>query len=269
MSTEGTPATPATPAAQRVDVVFRQEAPAAPAGRPAAEQLPEPVTRVQVGEGDDFRSMTTDAFTERLAEERVRGMNILLKQAGVNKEEREAIVRGLTEQKGAYKVIKASDLEALAKAREESEAAKGKLSKLDAYEARLAKVADAEFAALPEKARERLTAKLPKDADAQTRLDAIEDVKAWIADLAPATPAAPAAGTPAAPATPAAAPVTPPAEPLKPATTLAPPGPTPPKVPGALSVLEQYQALVAKGDRRSAAYFRKEHASEIETALKK
>lgn len=233
--------------------------------------------RVRVGDDDtDFRQMSIEQFTARLGEESHRGQMRLLKALGIGKAERQGILDALDAAKGdkkgsPYRLAKAEILEALEKVKGEYEAAKPQIDGAKGYrekaEARLAKIADEQFGKLPKSAQAAISKRLPKDADAQSRLDAIEEAQAYLAELNDkgegddaekkdgAGDKKDGGGKKEA----AAAPATPP----KPSNTGAAPGPTPPKTPGTLTPFEAWQDMKKRGAAATAGRFYLENEAAI------
>lgn len=283
---EAASATPATPPNQRVDVVLRHEMPEArpaPAAQPAsrrADTAPAPAPEAEhepplrIGSKDEFRQMTVAQFTERLAEESMRGARRTLRQMGIPKTQRDEILASVAEKKGSFTVVKGEELQSLRTAHVELEKVKPTVGQLAEYEKLLGAVADERYATLPEAAQKQLVKRLPKEATARDRLSAIDEYKALLAELKadltasekPADGAKPAEAAPAATAKPAeAAPAAPaPAADKKPnpSSTGAPPGPSTPK--NTLNALEQWEDINKRSASMAAIFYNK-NQREIET----
>jgi len=258
MSTEAAPSAPPSPPAQRIEIVHVGGSPAAPAAPP-----PPPTaapTAKMIAEAEHQAALEAQAKKSRYE-----GAGRVLKSLGIPRGERDAMLKSLVDdEKGfdprdghGYRLAKGAEVDKYKAAADEYEGHKPKLAGLAKYEAEFTAQADELYGKLPEKAKAIVDRSTPKDkAHPADRLAMIRDM-AGLASAEAAPPAAPPAVVPAAP----------PVPPLKPATTIAEPGPTQPPAPGTADVLKQYEALKAAGKNSAAAYFRKEHSSEISRLL--
>lgn len=276
MSTE----TPSAPAPVVIRHEFAQPPPPAakPADREAEPDKPKP-ERIRVkGSDTDFRELSLDDYMAQRQADEVegirKGVGRALKALGVGKREREAIFKELLDEDNGFearegvgrRLVAAKDLEDLQKLKGEYDGAKGKLEKFDAYEKAMLKIADSEMGKLPEAAQKRLKDKLPKDADAATRIAAIEDYKALLAELGVGASGAEkekAAAAAAASGAEKAAEAKPGETPAKPATTGGPAGPAQPKGPGTLNELQVYEDLTNRGFAARAADYFRQHSTRI------
>lgn len=203
----------------------------------------------------DFQRMSPEQFNARLAEAEEAGAKRILKKFGVKKEERAAVLADI--EAGRY-MLKPTPADGEPDYKTEYEKLKPLATEAEQYKAKLAKhgeyfkkVAEEEFAKLPEPIQKDLTRRN------------IEDPEARLAEIA----AMKESGLLAAIATQGQTANKPATEP-KPATTMAPPGPnvnpTAPKTPW-----EQYDALVKSGNRILAAQFRQQYANAIEASRPK
>lgn len=191
--------------------------PTAPASAPA----PAPTTTAPAV-GEEFKAMTAEQFTARLARER------------------EAAIKGLgfksmEEAKAAIDAAKAkADAEKteLQKATERAAALEGRAKQAETYEASLKRYLAAEESTLGE-AHKKLLDLAPPAEQVEARLDWI--AKARAQGLFGAQPAAPKAPNPS--------------------TTAAPAGPTPPKPAGEQNAFQRWESLKGSSPMVAAQYY--------------
>lgn len=200
----------------------------------------------------DFQRMSPEQFNARLEEATTAGRKEILKALGVPKDQRAAILARI--EAGELAIApkpKPGDLdykaeyEKLKPTAAEAEALKAKLAAHTEY---FKKVADEEFAKLPEPVQKDLTRR--KINDPEARLAEINAMKESGLLAAIASQAAPVQ------------------QPPKPGNTMAPPGPNAdPKAPK--THWQQYEDLVKSGNRVLAAQFRQQFSNAIEASRPK
>lgn len=202
----------------------------------------------------DFQRMSPEQFNARLTEAEEAGAKRILKKFGVKKEERAAVLADI--EAGRY-MLKPTPADGEPDYKTEYEKIKPLATEAEQYKAKLAKhgeyfkkVAEEEFAKLPEPIQKDLTRRNIEDPEARLAEIAAMRESGLLAAIA-------LQGQPAAATTPA-----------KPATTMAPPGPNvDPKAPK--TPWEQYDTLVKSGNRILAAQFRQQYANAIESSRPK
>lgn len=228
--------------------------PSAPISSQPQKVVIEVANQHQQAPATDYQRMSPEQFNARLEEASASGRKEILKALGVPKDQRAAILARI--EAGELAIApkaKPGDLdykaeyEKLKPLATEAEQYKAKLAKHGEY---FKKVAEEEFAKLPEPIQKDLTRRN------------IEDPEARLAEIA----AMKESGLLAAIAL-QGQPANKPAE-AKPATTMAPPGPNvDPKAPK--TPWEQYDTLVKSGNRILAAQFRQQYANAIEASRPK
>lgn len=206
------------------------------------------------------------------AEAEEKGANTVLKGLGVKKSERARMLEQIKDGKFQLSAAEERAQAATAEAAAAKNAATSAAAEADALKpmvARLKKMADREFAALPEPLQKTLIAQ--KIDDPMQRLDQIEiwkETKVLEAfagqAAAPAAPTVPPVVQPTADNKPVdGAPVIPQPKVPNPSNTLATGTPTPPKPSATLNHYEQWQEYKNSGQKMLAANFFKTHQAKI------
>lgn len=209
--------------------------PAVPAPQPAAS----PATPAA---GEEWKSMTTEQFTARLAKEREQGTRALLKEFGFEKAD---------DAKAFFSTAKAkADAEKteLQKATERATALEAQAKRAEELGAVVSTFAEQEFKALHEALQKFIVVQAGDDPMARLRAITAARESGLLAAQQPA-PAA-----------------TPEPRPANPATTVAQPGPATPKPVGTLTPYEQWQALKEANRGALAATFFVQNRAAIEAS---
>lgn len=201
----------------------------------------------------DFQGMTLEQFNARLAEERAAGRKDVLKAAGVKKEERAQFLARL---EAGELVLSPKPQAGELDYKAEYEKAKPQIEKVQQYETKLQqhteffkKLADEEFAKLPEAAQKDIVRR--KIDDPEARLAEIAGMRESGLLPAGATAAITQQGQQQQRA-------------AEPATTMASPGPKVMPTAGTKTANDQYQELLKGGNKVLAARFYNTYRHEIE-----